>query len=100
MIRGLSIIAVAATGVSASAFAEPAKQVDLNAKPGHQAVLDSTSGAMEARQHLVRQGYINISDLQKDADGRWTGTASKDGKTLVVAIDLRKPNPAVETKAN
>lgn len=97
MIRGLSIIAVAATGVSASAFAEPAKQVDVEAKPGQAAVLKETSGAMEARQHLIRQGYINVSDLQKDADGRWTGTASKDGKTLFVAIDLRKPNPTAET---
>lgn len=97
MIRGLSIIAIAATGVSASAFAEPAKQVDTSANAEQKAELAATSAAMEARQHLARQGYFNISELNKNEQGLWTGTATKDGKTNFVAIDLRKPNAVQPT---
>ena len=99
MIRGLSIIAVAATGVSASAFAEPATPVDASANAAQKAELAAVSGAMEARQHLVRQGYVNVSELNKNEQGLWTGTAVKDGKTIFIAIDLRKPNN-VQTKTN
>jgi hypothetical protein len=43
----------------------------------------------DARKHLKQQGYTNVSQLDKDADGKWVGTASKDGKTLVVAVDVK-----------
>lgn len=43
----------------------------------------------QARQHLMRLGFTNVSALDKDADGKWVGTATKDGKTLAVAIDVK-----------
>ena len=45
----------------------------------------------QARQHLIHLGYKNVSQLQKDANGNWAGTAVKDGKTLPVAVGV-KPN--------
>jgi hypothetical protein len=44
-----------------------------------------------ARQHLMHIGYKNVSQLQKDANGNWAGTAVKDGKTVPVAVGV-KPN--------
>jgi len=46
-------------------------------------------GADEARQHLMHLGYTNVSQLQRDAHGNWTGTAVKDGKTIPVAVSVK-----------
>jgi predicted secreted protein len=43
----------------------------------------------QARQHLMHLGYTNVSQLQKDAHGNWTGTAVKDGKTVPVAVSVK-----------
>ena len=45
----------------------------------------------QARQHLMHLGYTNVSGMQKDADGKWVGTATKDGKTIAVAVDIKGP---------
>lgn len=42
----------------------------------------------QAQQHLVRQGYTGVSELEKDSDGRWAGYAFKDGKKVPVAIEV------------
>jgi hypothetical protein len=43
----------------------------------------------DARQHLMQKGYTNVSELVKDAQGKWVGSATKDGKTVLVAVDVR-----------
>ena len=42
----------------------------------------------DARKHLMQQGYTNVSELTKDAQGKWVGSATKDGKTVPVAVDV------------
>ena len=42
----------------------------------------------DARKHLIQQGYTNVSELVKDAQGKWVGSATKDGKTVPVAVDV------------
>ena len=42
----------------------------------------------DARKHLTQQGYTNVSELVKDAQGKWVGSATKDGKTVPVAVDV------------
>lgn len=85
--------------IAAIAFAAPAVAADT-AAPANDASsiakqqLAYTSAALQARQHLVRQGYINVSELQQDSSGRWTGTALKDGKTVIVGIKLPVVTPA------
>ena len=49
----------------------------------------------DARKHLMQMGYTNVSELVKDAQGKWVGSATKDGKTVPVAVDVK---PAVTTK--
>lgn len=43
----------------------------------------------QARTHLARAGYVNISGLTKDENGAWRGAAVKDGKTIMVGIDVK-----------
>ncbi len=43
----------------------------------------------DARKHLMQQGYTNVSELVKDASGKWVGSAMKDGKTVPVAVSAR-----------
>jgi hypothetical protein len=76
MIRTTLLAAVLATG-----FALPALAADQ-----HPFTQD------QARQHLMHLGYTNVSQLQKDAHGNWTGTAVKDGKTVPVAVSLKPGN--------
>jgi hypothetical protein len=37
----------------------------------------------------MQKGYTNVSELVKDAQGKWVGSATKDGKTVLVAVDVR-----------
>ena len=41
----------------------------------------------QARSRLEARGFSDISNLQKDAQSMWRGTAIKDGKPVRVAVD-------------
>ena len=43
----------------------------------------------QAREHLSHLGYTGISDLTKDENGVWRGSATKDGNTRTVAVDVK-----------
>lgn len=45
--------------------------------------------AGEAKARLERQGFSNVSDLNKDANGVWHGKAQKDGSTGQVWLDYK-----------
>ncbi len=72
MIRTSLLAAALAAGIAIPAFAA-----------------DATFSEEEARQHLMHLGYTNVSQLQRDSHGNWTGTASKDGKTVPVSVKVR-----------
>ena len=101
MRRKLSLIVLTAAAFSAPAFAAetavaPAADANANANAVvvEAAALSASANAEQARKLLQAQGYTNVSDLNRDASGRWTGTASKDGKTIFVAIALPAKTPA------
>lgn len=74
MIRAFTMAAVLVAGIAAPALAA-----------GYSFTQD------QARQHLLHIGYTNVSQLQKDAHGNWSGTAVKDGKTVPVAVGIKGP---------
>lgn len=83
MIRSFSLAAALAVGMSL-----PALAVDTGSAPATRSLFSE----VQARQHLVRLGYTNISELTKDQDGRWVGAATtKDGQTRAVAVDIKRP---------
>jgi hypothetical protein len=43
----------------------------------------------QARQHIAKSGYSQVSHLTKDKDGVWRGTAQKDGATVHVGLDFK-----------
>jgi hypothetical protein len=43
----------------------------------------------QARSRLQRNGYAQVSQLTKDHDGIWRGSATKDGSQVRVAVDYR-----------
>jgi hypothetical protein len=90
MTRMLSLAAVLAAGL---AFPTIAADTTPTAAPEAGATETAPSGnpfTMEdARKHLMQQGYTNVSELVKDASGKWVGSAVKDGKTVPVAVDVK-----------
>jgi len=75
MIRTLSLAAVLATALALPAFAAGAR--------------GSLFTETQARAHLSHLGYVNVSGLTKDENGVWHGSATKDGKPLTVAVDIK-----------
>ena len=85
----------------AAADATAAPQADANA-PGNAPVKDThqenagpaSSGANsftegQARDHIAKSGYTNVSGLTQDSNGVWHGTATKNGKSGPVALDFK-----------
>jgi hypothetical protein len=43
----------------------------------------------QAKSRIEEFGFTSVGQLQKDKDGIWRGTATKDGKSASVALDYR-----------
>ncbi len=43
----------------------------------------------QARAHLLHLGYADVSNLTKDENGVWHGTATKGGEQRSVAVDVK-----------
>ena len=90
MTRALSLAAVLVAGL---AFPAIAADTSTNTVPQATATKNIPDGnpfsREDARQHLMRQGYTNVSALVKDAHGRWVGSGTKDGRTVAVAVGVK-----------
>jgi hypothetical protein len=91
------ILALSSTVALAQTSAPPA-----NPKPGTPAVTTSTTPTPEApaagknsftmaqaKSRIEKAGYTGVSDLPKDKDGVWRGTASKGGTSMNVSLDYQ-----------
>jgi len=43
----------------------------------------------QAREHIAKSGFTNVSGLTKDKQGVWRGTAMKDGHKVHVGLDFK-----------
>jgi hypothetical protein len=43
----------------------------------------------QAKDRITAAGFTNVSALTKDDNGIWRGTASRDGKSVNVAVDYK-----------
>ncbi len=43
----------------------------------------------QAKDRAIAQGVDSVSDLKKDDDGIWRGTATQDGKSVQIAVDYK-----------
>jgi hypothetical protein len=100
MTRVLAIAALMATGASFSAFAAD----ETGALTGDSAVaaythqLSVSADAANIRRLLHQQGYSSISEPVRENEGRWTASATKDGKTVTVSVVL--PPKGLVTASN
>ncbi len=92
MIRSLSLATVLALGLAVPALAADtpaaAAGADQASITAFTKSLDNAANAQQARKFLMAKGYTNVSELSRDSNGRWAGTAEKNGKPVGVAIDL------------
>ena len=90
MTRALSLAAVLIAGLSIPAIADAtAPNTTAQASATKSAAIGNPFTMEDARQHLMRRGYTNVSALVKDANGKWVGSAIKDGRTIAVAVGLK-----------
>lgn len=95
MIRTTSIAALVTAGLALPAVAaETSGNVNSKYTSIHAQELKNLYDAKQAHNILASRGFVNISALDRDDDGRWTGIATKDGKTIFVAVAL-PPSQAV-----
>lgn len=97
----LTLAALIVAGLSTSVFAAdaPAAAAAPAAAVSESAAMSSAANAEQARKLLIAQGYTNVSELTRDDKGRWNGTATKDGKTAIVAIALPEKTAAEKAPA-
>lgn len=43
----------------------------------------------QAREHIAKSGFTDVSALTKDKHGVWRGTAKKGGSTVHVGLDFK-----------
>ncbi len=87
-LMGLSVV-----GMALPAFAHEASTNNSAAAAAFSAELANVANAEQARIQLAHQGFTGISPLYRGEQGRWTGTAVKDGKTVIVGVMLpQSPN--------
>jgi hypothetical protein len=85
MIRIISI-GLATACFALPALAEESSSIDAGKSTAFSTELASAANSEQARLQLAHQGYTAISPLHRDESGRWIGTATKDGKTVFVAV--------------
>ena len=88
MIRALSLAALLSAGAALPALAGDEAASPDGDPAAFTAQLSTQANASQARNILLARGYKQVSDLTRGEDGRWTGTAVRDGKTIFVAVEL------------
>ena len=69
--------------------ANGAVNTDANATATDVAAASNSFTEGQARGHIENAGYSNVTGLTKTPDGLWTAKATKDGRTLDVAVDFK-----------
>jgi ABC-type nitrate/sulfonate/bicarbonate transport system substrate-binding protein len=70
----------------------PAATQTKPATPSTQSTPSTSAAAMteaQAKARFEAQGYGNVSQVRKDAQGMWTANAMKDGKSHQLSLDAR-----------
>lgn len=81
---------VAALAVSTVAFAQtPAVKSPSENNPAAPVAGANSFTEGQAKSKIESQGFTNISDLKKDGNGVWTGTATKGSQKVNVKLDFQ-----------
>ena len=89
MIRTLIFTAAVAVPLAIPAMAETPQNPTTTNASEQQKPKGNLFNEQQAREHLSHLGYTGISNLTKDENGAWRGTATKDGEQRQVAVDVK-----------
>jgi len=62
---------------------------NTSANPGAPVPGANSFTEAQAKSRIESNGYTSLSGLQKDAQGVWRGTATKDGRSVSVSLDFQ-----------
>ena len=82
MTAALTLPAIAGDAPSTAAAAPAADPNMFLAERAHNANANAVRAILQSR------GYTQVYDLNRDEDGRWTGSGLKDGKRVLVKLTL------------
>lgn len=78
---------LAATAMLAAAAAIPAAAEEADGP-----VLQNLMTEHEARDHLIEQGYTEVTSMIRHSSGAWLGTATTaDGERRIVGVNVQGP---------
>jgi putative membrane protein len=72
-----------------TAPADPAKDLSVVNKQAAPEPGANSFTEAQARSRLEKNGYVSVTGLTKDSEGIWRGKATKDGRTMDVALDFK-----------
>lgn len=84
----IMLIGSAVVAMALPAYADEAAMNNGVSAATVSAELANEANSEQARLQLAHQGYKGISQFHRGEQGRWMGTAVKDGKTVIVAVML------------
>jgi predicted aspartyl protease len=92
--RSVILIAAIASLTAGTAFAQyDTKQQASPPADKAQAATPAAGAAttamteVQAKARIEAQGFTNVSELKKDAQGMWNAKAMKDGKAVQISLD-------------
>jgi peptidase YpeB-like protein len=90
--RSVILVAAIASLTAGAAFAQddakqPASPPAAQTQPAAPAGAAMTE--VQAKAKIESQGFTNVSELKKDAQGQWNAKAMKDGKPVQISLDTR-----------
>ena len=80
-----ALVAAAALLVAGPAFAQSQSNRTSSAPPNSSATVGAMTEA-QAKSQIEGAGYSGVSGLKKNADGSWSGKASKAGSSHTVML--------------
>jgi hypothetical protein len=82
----LRVLRIAAAGVLMAASCAVAQTTAPSAPDATTTAAATTE--LQARERIDKQGYTAVTGLKQDAQGLWHGSATKDGKTVDIMLDM------------
>lgn len=89
LLLGAALLAAPALAQTTPAKANAAIKTTHTVDDGASRAGANSFTQAQARAHIAKSGFTNVSALTKDARGVWRGTATKRGRTLHVGLDFK-----------
>lgn len=87
--RLLTFVAVAALTATAAVAQTPAVKSPSEKNPAAPVPGANSFTEGQAKSRIEGAGYTDVTGLKKDANGVWTGSAKKGGKSTNVKVDFQ-----------